>query len=92
MSNKYFSGRDGRYIYCDLCGQACYVHQIVKLSPETGRGGLLVCQNDADNIDFGLVPFVIPNEQPIRVARINHTNITNGTAPLDVEGSGAIGT
>jgi hypothetical protein len=71
-----------------MCGQACYVWEATKLSPDTGRGGLIVCANDADKIDFGLVPYAIPPERPVEWTRINHRNVTNGTEPLDVEASG----
>lgn len=88
MSNKYFSGRKGNYIYCDICGQACYVYEVTKLSAETGRGGLLVCKNDADRIDAGLIPFIPTTEMKVPVSRPNHTNVTNGAEPYDTESQG----
>ena len=91
MSNKYFSGRKGHYIFCDICGQACYAWEATKLKSETGRGGLIVCPNDADNIDFGLIPFVATAEQPVKWTRINHQNVTNGTAVENTETSTQLG-
>lgn len=91
MSNKYFTGRLDRYIFCDICGQACYVHQAVKLGPHTGRGGLIVCQNDADKIDHGLISYSVAKEQPVKWTRINHQNVENGTEPEDIESSNNLG-
>jgi hypothetical protein len=91
MSNKYFSGRRGHYIYCDICGQACYADEATKLKPETGRGGLLVCPNDVDSIDYGLIPYVLPNERPVKWAKVNHTDVSNGAAPLDIESTSGLG-
>ncbi len=85
MSNKYFSGKQGHYIFCDICGQACYSADAVKLSPLTGRGGLIVCPADADKIDYGLVPYTPQVEQNVPWVRINHTDITDGALPRDVE-------
>lgn len=91
MSNKYFSGRRERYIYCDICGQPCYISDVKKLSPETGRGGLMVCPDDADKIDFGLIPYEIKSENPVSWTRIAHQDVANGTAPLDIETATSLG-
>jgi len=91
MSNKYFNGRKERYIFCDICGQACYISDAVKLKAETGRGGLMVCPLDADKIDFGLIPYVPTTERAIEWSRVNHQNVTNGTAPLDIENTTGLG-
>jgi len=91
MSNKYFSGKLGRYVFCDICGQAVYADQATKLKAETGRGGLIVCRFDIDVIDHGLIPYVPTTEQPVKWARINHTNTTNGTAVLDYETTTGLG-
>lgn len=91
MSNKYFSGRKGRYIFCDMCGQAVYAHEARRLSSETGRGGLIVCPNDADAIDYGLIPYIVTTEQPLEWTRINHRNISNGTDILDYETTTGLG-
>jgi hypothetical protein len=85
MSNKYFSSRKGGYIYCDMCGQACYIWEVTKLSADTGRGGLLVCKNDADKLDFGLVPYIVSSESKVPYARPNHTNVDNASEPYDIE-------
>lgn len=91
MTNRYFSGRKGRYIFCDICGQACYEWEITKLKPETGRGGLIVCRNDADAIDFGLIPYTPTTERPVTWTRINHTDLTNGATPLDYDTTTELG-
>ena len=91
MSNKYFSGRKGRYIFCDICGQPCYVWQATKLKAETGRGGLIVCPNDIDAIDHGLIPYVATTEKPVEWSRINHQNVTNGTSVENYETSTQLG-
>ena len=86
MSNReYFSGRKGQYIFCDICGQACYAYEATKLASSTGRGGLMVCPNDADQIDLGLIPYEIPVEQSVRWVRAGTTNITNAAAPIDFD-------
>lgn len=92
MSNKYFSGRKGHYIFCDICGQACYDFETTRLDTKTGRPGLLVCPNDADKIDHGLIPYNPTTEQPIKWSRINHQNQTNGAEPLDFEHTTGLGT
>ena len=92
MSNKYFSGRKGHYIFCDICGQACYDWEVTKLSTLSGRPGLLVCPRDADVIDHGLIPYTPTTEQPIKWSRINHSNITNGESPLDYDTATNLGT
>lgn len=91
MTNKYFSGRKGHYIFCDICGQACYGFEAVRLDEHTGRGGCIVCPADNDKIDFGLIPFSLPAEKGIKWTRINHQNQTNGSTPLDFENTAELG-
>jgi hypothetical protein len=88
MSNKYFSGRKGHYIFCDICGQAVYDWDITKLDQKTGRGGLLVCKNDSDIIDYGIVPYQLPIEQSIRFARSDYQQLTFSTPPYDYAAAG----
>jgi hypothetical protein len=90
MSNKYFAGNKGHYIFCDICGQACYAAESVKLSMQTGRGGCIVCPNDADLIDPGTIPYALPTEKSVQWARVNHTDVTNGTSPLSDSQKGAL--
>ncbi len=92
MSNKYFAGNKGHYIFCDICGQACYDYEAVRLSTETGRPGLIVCPNDADGTDYGLIPYAIPIEQSVKWSRINHQNVTNSATPLDYDTTTELGT
>lgn len=91
MSNKYFSGRHGHYIFCDICGQACYTVNAIKLQSQTGRGGLIVCPDDADSIDPGLIPYSLPTEKGVKWARVNHTDVSNGAPPEDIEASTDLG-
>lgn len=91
MSNKYFAGNKGRYIFCDICGQACYAFEAVRLDQYTGRPGLMVCPNDADAVDPGLIAYKVPAEKPVEWTRINHQNQTNGTAVINYETSTALG-
>lgn len=91
MTSKYFSGRKGHYIFCDICGQACYDWEVTKLSQATGRPGLLVCPGDADGIDHGLIPYTVSNEKSVHFARVNHTDVDNGATPLDIENSTSLG-
>lgn len=79
-------------VYCDICGQKCYASETSRLSTYTGRGGLIVCKNDVDKIDYGLVPYKIPTEQNIPWSRVNHTNVDNAVEPLDLETSTQLGT
>lgn len=73
------------YIYCDICGQPCYISEATKLSQYTGRPGLLVCPRDADKIDFGLIPYTPTTEKSPKWVKVNHQNVTNGAEPYDIE-------
>lgn len=91
MTTKYFSGREGHYVFCDICGQPCYIWETKKLSTYTGRGGLVVCKEDADEIDYGLMPYEVSHERSPDVTRVNHQNTDNGTEPEDIESSTNLG-
>lgn len=91
MSNKYFAGNKGQYIFCDLCGQAVYAFEAKKLSTATGRPGLIVCPRDADSVDPSLLSYNIPTEKSPPFVRTNHTNVSNGATPLDYETTTALG-
>ena len=73
------------YVYCDICGRRYLASETTKLSNYTGRGGLVVCQDDADQIDYGLVPYTIRAERPIPWTRLNHTSVINGSPIYDLE-------
>lgn len=85
MSNRYFSGRKGHYIFCDICGQACYDWEITVLDSKTGRGGCIVCPKDADSIDYGIIPYALPVEKSVKFARMENTDVTNEAAPIVYE-------
>ncbi len=92
MSDRFNKYKLGDWVvFCDICGGKCYASETVKLSTYTGRGGLIVCKSDADAIDPGLIPYTIPAERPVPWTRINHTDTTNGAAPIDPETSTQIG-
>lgn len=95
MSDRFNNGRaklGDWVVFCDICGQKCYASEASKLSTYTGRGGLIVCPNDVDKIDYGLVPYRISPEKNIPWTRINHTNVTNGTAVINYETATNLGT
>ena len=76
-TNKYSSNNLNDWIiHCDICGKPIYHSEATLLPSETGRGGLLVCSNDADMVDYGLVPYDIPNESVPTETRINTTIYT----------------
>ena len=91
MSNKYFRGDKAQYIFCDICGQACYAFEATKLTTATGRPGLIVCPNDVDQIDPGLLAYTVPAEKPVPFTRVNHSNVNNGAAVINYETSTELG-
>lgn len=93
MTDRFNKGRLGDwYVFCDICGQKCYASESGHLDAYTGRGGLIVCPNDVDKIDFGLIPYIVRAETSIPFARINHTDTTNGTAVENLESATDLGT
>lgn len=93
MTDRFDPGRLGDWVvFCDICGQKCYASEASKLSTYTGRGGLIVCKNDTDKIDPGLIPYKSPAERNVPWTRINHTSTTNATTPIDFETSTQLGT
>ena len=56
------------YFSCMICGDRCWASTARKLSTYTGRGGLIVCPECDDPIDYGLVPYTIPAEKPVPFA------------------------
>lgn len=62
----------GDYIFnCHQCGMPCWYSKTTKLTKETGKGGLRVCQVCVDKVDFGLIPYTIRAERPIPEANPN---------------------
>jgi len=93
VSNKYFAGNKGRYVFCDICGQACYAAEATELKKYTGRGGLIVCPNDIDSVDFGLIPYTIGPEKKVEWTRvINILDVPDSTPPLDYDNTNELGT
>lgn len=92
MRDRFQPARRGDWVlYCDICGQKCFASESVRLHQYTGRGGLIVCKNDRDAIDPGLIPYTIDAERPIPYTRTNHQNVTNGSAVVDPETSTDLG-
>lgn len=62
-------------VYDQITGFKVWHSEVVKLDKYTGKGGLLThysVANKALNIDYGLVPYKIPAELPIKEATSNH--------------------
>ena len=77
--------RVGDYqIYCDQCGMCCWATASTNLSKETGKGGLRVCPNCVDSVDYGLIPYKVKAEAPIPDSRINQRDVTTGRAAVDL--------
>lgn len=77
-TNKFTSNRLSDWIiHCDICGKPTWYSDSVTLEPETGKGGLLVCPDDRDIIDYGLVPYEIPTESQVTTTRIDNTIYTS---------------
>lgn len=67
MSYNFIDGkRIGDWVvYCHICGCKAWASDTQKLSNETGRGGLRVCPDCVDVIDYGIVPYKIPAEKSV---------------------------
>lgn len=92
MKNDFaFDHVGDRYVFCMICGQRCLASEATRLSADTGRGGLIVCPNDVDSIDYSVRSYHIPVEKAVPFTRINHTNLTNGTAVLNTETTTELG-
>lgn len=77
-TNKYTSNHFSDWIiHCDICGKPTWYSDSTILDSDTGRGGLLVCPDDNDAIDYGLVPYEIPTESTVDTTRINNTINSN---------------
>lgn len=73
------------YVYCDICGQRTLASSSSKLSTYTGKGGLIVCKHDVDDIDPGLIPFIPRKEKLVNTVRLNHQNTDNSSPIVDLE-------
>jgi hypothetical protein len=77
LKDKFTPGRLGDFVYfCQQCGTKCWASETVKLGTYTGHGGLRVCSECVDVIDYGIVPYKIPAEKPVPFA-FDTTNIGN---------------
>lgn len=67
MTDKFDGYRHGNWTFnCQICGQKAWASESRKLNVYTGRGGLRVCLECADPIDYGTVPYKIPAERPVQ--------------------------
>lgn len=57
------------YAFCDICGKRCFASEMTRLTQYTGKEGMLVCSNDVDKIDFGLVPYKTSQTRPVPFTR-----------------------
>ena len=70
-------------IDCDLCGATCWFSESTVLSKETGKGGLRVCPDDRDTVDYGLVPYKVRPEKNVPDVRKHQEDITSGSTVPD---------
>lgn len=85
LNNYKDKKRVGDYqIFCDQCGMCCWASDSQELSKETGKGGLRVCPNCVDAVDYGLIPYKIGAEKPIPDSRINQQDVTTGREAPDL--------
>lgn len=77
-TNKFTNSKLSDYIiHCDICGKPTWYSDSIILDSNTGKGGLLVCPDDNDKIDYGLVPYEIPTESQVETTRIDSTIYTS---------------
>lgn len=66
MKDRFSPARIGDWVMnCQICKKKLYASESFLLDTYTGKGGLRVCSDCNDPIDYGLVPYKIPAEQPI---------------------------
>jgi len=73
------------YVFCDICGNRCLASTTTRLNNNTGRDGLIVCQDDIDLTDYGVVPYTPRAERPVAFTRLNHTDASNDYPVYDLE-------
>ena len=94
MPYKFVEGyrREDWVVYCAICGSKTWASDSQVLAPETGRGGLRVCPDDVDAIDYGLVPYRIPAEQSVPFTNYLIPPATQTTYPFDYENGNPLDT
>lgn len=55
--------------FCDICGLIEWAKNGTKLGIYTGFGGAIVCPRCVYAVDYALVPYTVPAEQPVPWAR-----------------------
>lgn len=72
-------------IYDQITGFKIWASEATKLDVYTGKGGLYthnLVAAKALNIDYGLIPYKIPAEQPIPYSTNNHEEPNSGTSGM----------
>lgn len=93
MTNKFNPARLGDWLVgCMMCGNRCWASESKVLSTYTGRGGLRVCPECLDPVDYGLVPYKIRAERSVPFSSdttntADPSSITT-TYPVGFESSG----
>lgn len=89
-ANRYTSKHlTDHLVHCDICGTICWYSETRTLDTYTGQGGAIVCKRHKDPIDYGLVPYKIRAEKPVKETRVlsnmdDNANIT-GTTVYDLD-------
>lgn len=66
MTDKFTPARHGDSTFnCMICGQKAWTSEAITLDIYTGRGGLKVCRECNDPIDYGIVPYKVPAEKSV---------------------------
>ena len=69
----------------DITGLWRYASEMELLEVETGYGGSYMESSKAFTIDYGLVPYIPPTEEPTPYARPKNEVITDTTTLINVE-------
>ncbi len=84
-NNYHTSKKIGDYTgFCDTCGMPFWASEGTILDTYTGLGGAWVCPTCVDPIDYGLVPFKVLPEEPVRESRAT-TAPTNTIDPANLD-------
>ncbi len=80
--DKYSPARKWDFTFnCMICGNKCFASESHLLDTYTGRGGLRVCSECNDPIDYGIVPYKIPAEKSTSWS----ADAMNSANPDDIE-------
>lgn len=65
-------------VYCHICGLPCWGSEATKLGKYTGAEGAIVCPNDRDSVNYGLIGYKVPAEKSVPFVA---DSINSGTDP-----------